>query len=370
MIKELDGAQERNRQVFLVVLIFLVAYAILISGQAYVLCEGRIPWFTLALYYLVLKSVWVALAPGVLWLAHRFPIDKSRWKANLPLHFTAASALSVLALGPNAAIDRQFRVYAPVIAGSFLDEYMHLVWTYFHEGILVYFAIVGTDIAFDYYQRYRDRELQAARLKEQLAQAQLQALRAQLQPHFLFNALNSISGLIRNNENKAAISMTAQLSELLRHILDQSDKQEVALQDELETTRRYLEIQQTRFFDRLAVRLDIDPETLDAKVPSLVLQPLVENAFRHGVSTRTTPSLIELTAHRDNGSLRIEIYNDGPLLPPDWNPDASAGIGLANTRARLKQLYAGRHSFTLGNRGGSGVAASIVIPFKPENEGN
>lgn len=358
----------RHRQVFLVTLIFQFAIAILISGQAYVLCAGQIPWLTLALYYLVLKSVWLVLAPIVLWLTDRLPLERVRWKRNLGLHFIAASAVSIIALGPNAAVDRYFRIYAPAVEASLLGEYMHLVWMYFHEGILVYFAIVGTDVAFDYYQRYRDREVQAARLKEQLAQAQLQALRAQLQPHFLFNTLNSIVGLVRNNENKAAITMTAQLSELLRHVLDQSDKQEVPLRDELETTQQYLDIQQTRFSDRLSIRMDIDPDTLQAKVPSLILQPLVENAFRHGVSSLTTASQIALTTERENGSLRIEVYNDGPALPSNWKLDECTGIGLANTSARLKQLYGGRHTFTLANKGDSGVAANIVIPFTLENE--
>ncbi len=259
MTSDPNAVRERHRQVLLVVLIFQVAIAILISGQAYVLCQGLISWSTLALYYLTLKSLWIALLPLVLFLAQRFPIERSRWAASLPIHFVAASVLSLAVLIPNAAIDRQFRVYPPVIQGSFIEEYVHLVWSYFHEGVLVYFAIIGTELAFDYHQRYRDREIQAARLKEQLALAQLQALRAQLQPHFLFNTLNGIVGLIRSSDYSGAVQMTAQLSDLVRHVLDQSDKQEVPLRDEIETTRRYLEIQQMRFSDRLTVRMEIAP---------------------------------------------------------------------------------------------------------------
>ena len=230
-------------------------------------------------------------------------------------------------------------------------------------GLLIYFMILGAIHAFDYYQRYRDRELQAARLREQLAQSQLQVLRAQLQPHFLFNTLNGIVGLIRNNENKSAVNMTTQLSDLLRQVLAYSDKQEAPLREEIEVIERYLEIQRMRFADRLKVEIDVDPATLDAKVPSLILQPIVENALRHGIAARAASSTVSLKTQRSNGMLNIEVYNDGPQLPAGWRLSESQGVGLTNTRARLEQHYGTRQSFTLTNKGSEGVVASVSIPY-------
>jgi LytS/YehU family sensor histidine kinase len=293
----------------------------------------------------------------------------------------AASALSFVALAHQAIIDHYFQVFPPMVHGGLLYEYRHLIVMYFQggqhavpqvsPGLLIYFAILGSIHAFDYYQRYRDRELQAARLREQLAQSRLQVLRAQLQPHFLFNTLNCIVGLIRNNESKAAISMTTQLSDLLRQVLAYSDKQEASLREEMEMTKRYLEIQQMRFSDRLKVEIHLEPETLDAKVPSLILQPLVENALLHGIAKRASNARIALHTERRNGMLAIEVYNDGPQLPSVWRIDTCTGFGLANIRARLQQHYPQRHTFSLGNKGAEGVAANLTIPFsRDENDQN
>jgi LytS/YehU family sensor histidine kinase len=201
-------------------------------------------------------------------------------------------------------------------------------------------------------------------LRTQLAEAQLQVLRAQLHPHFLFNTLNTISGLVRNNENKAAVDMLAGLSDLLRRALESSGRQEVALRDELEFIDRYLAIQRMRFSDRLSVKTEIDPDTLEASVPNLILQPLVENAIRHGLAARAAPGLISLTARRDNGHLQIIIYNDGPTLAEGWRMDGCAGIGLRNTRDRLEKLYGAKHRLEVRNQGTSGVVARLAIPYR------
>lgn len=366
----------RYLQVVKAVVVFQVLSGLLYAGQSYWLMNRRGAWWVLALYYSAVNLFWAAASPIVLWLAYRFAIERSRWIRSLAVHVFAASVLSFAGLAHQAVIDRYFRVFPPMVKGNLFDEYRHLVLMYFQggphavpqvsPGVLIYFAILGSIHAFDYYQRYRDRELQAARLREQLAQSQLQVLRAQLQPHFLFNTLNSIVGLIRNNENKAAVNMTTQLSNLLRQVLAYSDKQEAPLREEIEVTQRYLDIQQMRFSDRLKIKIDMDPETLDAKVPSLILQPLVENALRHGIAKRAANSLVSLRAERRNGMLSIEVYNDGPQLPSEWKLETCTGFGLANTRARLQQHYPARHTFTVDNKGAEGVAASLLIPFSRE----
>ena len=363
-------------QIVKTVVVFQVLSGLLYSGQSYWLMYRGIPWWTLALYYSAVNAFWAGASPIVLWLAYRFPIARSRWIPHLAIHVLAAWLLSFAALAHQAIIDHYFQVFRPMVEGGLLNEYRHLIVMYFQggqhavpqvsPGFLIYFVILGSIHAFDYYQRYRDRELQAARLREQLAQSQLQVLRAQLQPHFLFNTLNSIVGLIRSNESKAAVDMTTRLSDLLRQVLAYSDKQEASLREEMEMTQRYLEIQQMRFSDRLQVDIRLEPETLDAKVPSLILQPLVENALLHGVAKRAANARVTLRAERRNGMLAIEVYNDGPQLPAAWSMDACTGFGLANTRARLQQHYPQRHTFGLTNKGADGVSANLTVPYSRE----
>src|SRR5262249_41180616 len=236
---------------------------------------------------------------------------------------------------------------------------------FFHLDLFTYGAILGIALAADYYRKYRENELQSAELRAQLSQAQLEALRLQLQPHFLFNTLNSIVGLIRNDENKDAIRMTSGLSKLLRHVLEHAGRQEVTLGEEIEFLSRYLEIQQMRFSDRLTVEMKIDPDTLDARVPSLILQPIVENAIRHGVAAREAPGAVSLSASRHNGILQISVYNDGPSLPKGWRIEDCSGIGLANTRARIAQLYGKAGRLEVHNHNQSGVQAMLRVPFLP-----
>ncbi|MEA2446287.1 MAG: two-component system, LytTR family, sensor kinase, partial [Thermoleophilales bacterium] len=213
------------------------------------------------------------------------------------------------------------------------------------------------------YFRYREREFRASQLESQLAQAQLQTLKMQRQPHFLFNTLHGIAGLVRDNRNKAAVNMLAGLSDLLRYTLENAGKQEVPLKEELEFLELYLDIQQMRFSDRLRVEMQIEPETLDALVPNLILQPLVENAIRHGTSRRAASGTVGVMARRDNGLLRIQIYDDGPGLKRDDGVKPVEGVGLSNTRARLVQLYGERQKFALSERESGGVEATLVIPF-------
>jgi sensor histidine kinase YesM len=242
----------------------------------------------------------------------------------------------------------------------------------FHLELIVYGMILGVGYAFSYYSRYRERELRASQLESQLAQAQLQALKMQLHPHFLFNTLNGIAGLVRDRNNKAAVSMIAGLSDLLRHTLENAGRQEVPLREELEFLELYLDIQQMRFPDRLNVQMKIATEALDAQVPNLILQPLVENAIRHGVSLRASSGTVGVSARRDDGFLEMKVYDDGPGLNSQLIAEDRAGhgggIGLSNTRARLRQLYGERYRFDVHDRDEGGVEAVISIPFASGGE--
>ena len=235
-----------------------------------------------------------------------------------------------------------------------------------HFNLLIYWVVVSVSHAFDYYRKYQEREVRASELEKHLAQAKLQALQMQLNPHFLFNTLHAISSLM-HKDVEAADRMIARLSELLRAALESTDTQEVTLQEELDFLGRYLEIEQTRFGNRLTVRMAIAPETRCAQVPNLVLQPLVENAIRHGIEPHAKPGEIELRARRDDGRLVLQVQDNGAGLPAHRPPEE--GVGLSNTRARLQQLYGHAHQLEFSNVPEGGLLVSVTIPWRLAEEG-
>jgi two-component system LytT family sensor kinase len=215
----------------------------------------------------------------------------------------------------------------------------------------------------DYYQQFRERERQAAELEKHLARARLQALKMQLQPHFLFNTLNGIAAL-NYEDPRAANLMLARLSELLRMTLEDNDAPEVSLRQELDFNRRYLELEQIRLGDRLTVTLEIAPETLDAVVPNLLLQPLVENAIRHGIAPYSARGKISIQAHRNNGTLHLRVADNGPGRRRDQGAASGTGVGLKNTTARLWQLYGDAQRLELKTAERGGWIVEITIPFR------
>ncbi len=311
--------------------------------------------------WLLCAYLWLALTPLVLWLARRFPLERRRWHKNLPAHVAAALLLSLLQLATYATISS----WVGMVPGhiSFFESFRGLFIGDIHFDLLTYGAIVGLSHALDYYRKYRERELRASQLETKLAQAQLDALRMQLHPHFLFNTLNSISVLMAEDV-RAAQRMLARLSDLLRASLEKTGAHEVALHDELEFLESYLEIEQTRFQDRLTVRMEIDPAALDARVPNLILQPLVENAIRHGIAPRARAGVVLIRAARENGVVRLAVADDGAGLGSARPEDLMKGIGLSNTRSRLEQLYGAAHRFEMRERDGGGLEVSIEIPFR------
>jgi sensor histidine kinase YesM len=220
-------------------------------------------------------------------------------------------------------------------------------------NIMVYWGIVAVSQAINYFRKYQERELR-------LSQAELQALRTQLHPHFLFNTLNAIAELV-HSDPEAADRSIVRLSELLRFSLASEKTQEVALKEEIEFLEQYVEIHKTLMRDRLHVRLNIDPETLDAAVPNMILQPLVENAIKHGISPRREGGNIEVHARRLDDKLYVEITDDGLGMSEDGE---QGGVGLINTRERLKHLYNDTHTFNVSSFPGRGVTIRISVPFK------
>ena len=311
--------------------------------------------------------LWVLYTPLVLWLGRKFPLEhKPHWRKVL-IHLPISLVFPFVALTIEAVILRALRVF-PDIMTSVPATLVFLLIIGYHQDVLTYWTILGAQCAYGWYRRYEERrqaalrlELRSSQLERQLAEAHLRTLKMQLQPHFLFNTLNTIMVLVRQQKGKEAEEMLARLSDLLRSVLDDVQAQEVPLARELEYLQLYLSIEQVRFQDRLHVEVAADPEVLDAALPHMALQPIVENAIRHGIGRSSTAGSISITACRVNDSVEIRIQDDGPGLA--GANGAKAGIGLANTRARLRELYGDAAGLKVENGERGGVLATMTLPF-------
>jgi signal transduction histidine kinase len=292
--------------------------------------------------------------PLVLLLARRYRVERQTWWRALLVHLLAGTAISATWATYHVFLDSFFGGLDGLRASSL----PRIIFLHLDKELLVYWIIVVVSHAIDYYQRYREGELRAS-------QAQLQALKMQLHPHFLFNALHSISSLVHTDPD-AADKMIARLGDFLRLTLESSAAQVVPLRQEIEFLNCYLEIERTRFRDRLTTRIEVDPQVLDCGVPNLILQPIVENAIRHGVSQRTGPGHVEVTAERAGASLRLEVRDNGRGLPerPSATGAKGGGVGLANTRARLQRLYGAAYRFELANAPAGGAVVTLEIPMQ------
>ncbi|MFL6210983.1 MAG: sensor histidine kinase [Pyrinomonadaceae bacterium] len=315
--------------------------------------------------------LWAALSPFIFWLTQRFRLERGRRLRNACLHVAACLALALAHRAAYLLVGWLLHVAVYRRLASLSDVYNFLFFFNLPTGFMCYGTILLVSYALAYYRRYQQEELTISRLEAELAQAQLQttraqllALKMQLQPHFLFNTLNSISTLL-DEDVEAADEMLARLGDFLRLTLDNSGAQEVTLQEELEFLRCYLEIERVRFQDRLTVTLEIGPDTLDAHVPNLLLQPIVENAIRHGIVTRRGHGRIEISASRVDGMLRLQVKDNGPGLHVDENSSSTPkrGLGFALTRERLTRLYATSQQFILADAPAGGLEVTVEIPF-------
>jgi LytS/YehU family sensor histidine kinase len=228
--------------------------------------------------------------------------------------------------------------------------------------VILYGLILAVSYVLDSRARLARQQTETARLNEQLSKAQLDALRRQIEPHFLFNTLNAIAGLVREKRNDAAVSMIAGLSDFLRRAVEDSNRQQVTLGEEIEFLQKYMDIQKVRFAERLELSMDVPEELFSAQVPTLILQPMVENAVKHGIAKRAQGGAIRISALRSNGRLTIFVYNDGPKLRENWDK-SSPGIGLSNVRTRLQGLYGDEFDLNMRNQEPSGVEVSFSVPF-------
>ncbi len=305
----------------------------------------------------IYAGLWVALTPVILRFSWRFPIESGNVPARVALHLGASI---VVALAQKAVFHFLFAALTaaegrPVAWGSVWE------WTflYLDYGFMNYWGLALLRHGYDYFRRYHANELEKSKLESQLVRARLQALEMQLQPHFLFNTLNAVAVLIQRDP-AAARTMITKLSELLRLTLEKKSSPEVSLREELEILDCYLHIEQTRFGDRLTVTREIGAGLMDALVPALLLQPIVENAMHHGVARRRAGTSVAVRAERANGDLRLEVSDTGPGIDP--GAPLTEGIGLSTTRERLRQLYGDRSTFELRPTPGGGLTVVVRLP--------
>jgi two-component system LytT family sensor kinase len=328
------------------------------------------PWRAVVLLSLIFWYSWALFSPLVVWVGRRFRIERRQLARNLMVNMAASILMAFIhqviamvveyVMSPKQA-DTPFAFFK--LVPSILSDFT------FTSDVIIYWMILFANHSLEFYRRYREGELRTSQLQSQLAQAELMALKMQLQPHFLFNTLHAISALV-HQDPEAADRMIASLSDMLRLTLHNVGHQEVLLKQELELLEKYLQIEQTRFRDRLKVEFGVDPAVLDAQVPNLILQPLVENAIRHGIAARACAGRIQITAKRHNGMLELQVIDDGPGLPNGNGSAVKEGVGLTNTRARLQQLYGGgQYSFEMANQDKGGLKVSLSIPFQSGSNG-
>jgi LytS/YehU family sensor histidine kinase len=326
--------------------------------------------FELLILNLALWYVPAILTPFIFRLAHALRLQAGSWLHAIGVHALVALAFSVVHAACMLGIRTMMWPDAgklPTVAWTLFAQRLYL--TNLDWALMTYSAVVGLSYALAYYRESQERALTAAHLETRLMEARLRTLEAELHPHFLFNTLHAISTLVHSNP-EAADRMISHLSDLLRLTFDRSGEPGVSLQEELEFLQKYLEIEQTRFQDRLSVRFNIDPETLDAEVPRMILQPLVENAIKHGVSPRAGQGVIQITAERRNGSLSIEVADNGVGLSAGAKARLNSGVGLSNTRDRLACLYGEQQRLEFSD-GTDGLAVRMEIPFSaPPPAGN
>ncbi|HEX2187490.1 MAG TPA: histidine kinase [Longimicrobiaceae bacterium] len=338
------------------VLVVCTVYALFTISHAFtqdLLNGGTLYSWQNVVFGLVDGYQWAVYIPVVFRLAGRYPLQRPGLAVSLTIHFFAGSAVSLLA----TTIDW-------VVMTSWSEEpmpYPAYAGVAYHLNLMVYMVVLGTRYALDYYRAYRDREALASRLEMQLVKARLTALQMQIQPHFLFNVLNTIAEVM-HHDLQLADRMMSQLGELLRVTFERPSSDTVPLRSEIQFLRAYLELEKARFPDRLTVDIEVSPDAEQAEVPNFILQPLVENAIRHGVARSRNPGHIGIRAVPRGDRLHVEVTDNGAGLAE--KPRGRTGVGLANVSARLAQLYGRHHRFEVRNRAEGGVAAMLEIPLR------
>jgi two-component system, LytTR family, sensor kinase len=319
-------------------------------------------WVKLFFFLTFAWLPWAMATPAVIHLGRKFPVA---WK---PLHYWlihlgAIIAVQLVASAWASALAVLLQPWMPDFeTHSFLVSWPPKFVGGLLPALILYAVILAVTYVLDSRTKAAAQQTDTARLNEQLSYAQLNALQRQIEPHFIFNTLNSISGLVRENKNDAAVSMIVALSDFLRRVASSTNEAQVRLAQEVEFLEKYMQIQEVRFAGRLTLDLQVPAELRKARVPSLILQPLAENAIKHGIAKRAQGGAVRIAASRSDGTLHLMVYNDGPLLDREGRA-VKDGIGLSNLRTRLKLLYGGDFELRLENYGITGVQVSLALPY-------
>ena len=346
----------RTRALFVAInLLFWTAIAVLFAVPSVVTGGPNARFGRAFLYSLALLTPCMLATPFIASLAGRFHFAPGQRLRSLAAHLAGAATFIVVG---GAMMGVAGRFMAPNARGSYTAAAAKGMMIYIASDFLIYFVVATAVVAFHYARESSEKAAAAARLQGQLAEARLHTLSAQLQPHFLFNTLNAISALVREDPPRAQ-QLLARLSDLLRDSLRDFSQPETTVEQEFVFLEKYVEVQEARFGPRLQVKFSVDPEVLDARVPRLILQPLVENAIRHGVAPRAGPGTIEVSAERVGASVRLTVHDDGLGV----TADPRDGVGLRTTRERLEQLYGTQHEFAIDPDPAGGTRCVVVVPL-------
>ncbi len=326
-----------------------------------------IDWPTAVWYGLPDALIWAGLTPVVVWLTRYFAQTGRSLARSLPLHALTAALLALIHSVLDASVAAAFNLAVGERA-MFGAVFATVLPHSFHLNVLFYILVAG----FAYYllllRRFERRERHAAELRAELSQAQLLRLQSQIRPHFLFNALHTISAHMHTDPERGQ-RILSRLGQLLRMSLNTEDRQTVPLREELAFLEAYLDVERARFGDRLEVVTEIDDSLLDAQVPALLLQPLVENAVHHGVSLNADGGRVTVAAAKANGDLRLTVADNGPGLRESRDVEDHGGLGLANSRARLQALFGDNQELTVAEQRPQGVLATVRLPYRPGGAG-
>lgn len=332
--------------------------------------QESVPWPQLFTGWMVAMYICAAFTPAMLWAGRRWPLEHQRRWRHVAIHGLFSAIFSVVSAAIEAPALMALGVFPSVKPPSSTGAAVLLLVAYgFHGGVIRYWVVIGLQLAIRSHQHTTELRVRSSELAGQLAAARLSALKMQLQPHFLFNTLGTIMVLVQQQRTKEAESMLARLSDLLRLAVDEVNTQEVPLWRELEFLGLYLSIEQVRFRDRLRIRIDADPHATDALVPHMVLQPIVENAIRHGLGQSEEAVSVDVTAGRNDGILVLRVADDGCSNPAPLFRDKGfrdKGVGLTNTERRLKELYGAGATLAAEHRTPRGVQVTVTLPFHTE----
>lgn len=352
-----------------------VRYAVLVAGwiflgfvlslEVYFNNRAGMRWGTVDFVDVALPQfgravMWALMAPLILKMRAKLPLNRGGWVGGVSFH-----------LGMSFVVMATYYLGRMLSYMLFWDDMGEGFWRAAYHGfygrnmidMAYYWAVLAFGYGLEIHQRYKNEEVKAAQLEARLVETELKALREQLRPHFLFNTLNTIAVLVRENKNDEAVNLIARLSSLLRMSLDNTRVQEVTVRQEMDFITRYIDIQKTRFSDRLNVSVAIEPAAMEARIPNLLLQPLVENAILHGIAPKSGPGRVEISGRIEGDRLWLEVRDDGPGLG-DGTKRAKEGVGLTNTRERIAKIYGAHGQLSLRSEPGRGVSVQIILPCR------